>query len=75
MAEHGRSDLERAALLTEEETRLLLAAIGREGMEGLLTRWELRARPEQLPPPGDWTIWLVMAGRGLGKTRAGAEWV
>ena len=28
-----------------------------------------------MPPPGDWRIWLIMAGRGFGKTRAGAEWV
>ena len=31
--------------------------------------------PSQLPPPGDWLIWLFMGGRGAGKTRAGAEWV
>ncbi len=37
--------------------------------------WELIARSAQVPPPGDWRIWLVMAGRGFGKTRAGAEWV
>lgn len=29
----------------------------------------------QLPPPGDWVTWLIMAGRGFGKTRTGAEWV
>ena len=37
--------------------------------------WDYNARAEQLPPPGDWRIWLIMAGRGFGKTRAGAEWV
>jgi phage terminase large subunit-like protein len=37
--------------------------------------WDLFARPEQLPPVGAWRIWLVLAGRGFGKTRAGAEWV
>jgi hypothetical protein len=37
--------------------------------------WELTARPEQLPPEGDWRTWLMMGGRGSGKTRAGAEWV
>ncbi len=38
--------------------------------------WSTKARPEQLPPSGDWwTIWLILAGRGFGKTRAGAEWV
>jgi phage terminase large subunit-like protein len=39
-------------------------------------RWRFwPARAEQLPPPGDWRIWLFLGGRGSGKTRAGAEWV
>lgn len=37
--------------------------------------WARIARHEQLPPPGEWRTWLFMAGRGAGKTRAGAEWV
>lgn len=37
--------------------------------------WELWARDEQLPPDSDWSVWLICAGRGFGKTRAGAEWV
>lgn len=38
--------------------------------------WEGRwARPEQLAPPGDWYVWLALAGRGWGKTRTGAEWL
>ncbi|WP_157083167.1 DNA-packaging protein [Novosphingobium lentum] len=37
--------------------------------------WRLWARNEQLAPQGEWRLWLVMAGRGFGKTRAGAEWV
>lgn len=37
--------------------------------------WEYIARKEQLPPPCDWRVWMIMAGRGFGKTRAGAEWV
>src|SRR5450759_4532434 len=37
--------------------------------------WHRLARPEQLPPPGNWRIWLVLAGRGWGKTRTAAEWV
>ena len=37
--------------------------------------WKLWARNRQLAPPGDWTTWLVLAGRGFGKTRAGAEWI
>ena len=39
------------------------------------THWRLWARSTQLPPQGDWRTWLVMAGRGFGKTRAGSEWV
>lgn len=37
--------------------------------------WSRWARSEQLPPPGDWVTWLILGGRGSGKTRAGAEWV
>ena len=37
--------------------------------------WRSKARPEQLPPDGAWNGWLVLAGRGFGKTRLGAEWV
>ena len=37
--------------------------------------WPKWARREQRQPPGDWTTWLLMGGRGSGKTRAGAEWV
>src|SRR5690606_6402631 len=36
--------------------------------------WRLNGRDEQQPPPGDWRTWLLMGGRGSGKTRAGAEW-
>lgn len=38
-------------------------------------RWAYQARPEQVAPQGNWTIWSVRAGRGFGKTRAAAEWV
>jgi len=37
--------------------------------------FEFWAMPHQLPPEGDWKTWVVMGGRGAGKTRAGAEWV
>ena len=37
--------------------------------------WHAHARKEQLPPPGDWNIWLMCSGRGFGKTRSGSEWV
>jgi predicted phage terminase large subunit-like protein len=37
--------------------------------------WEFWARPNQLAPQGDWTTWLILAGRGFGKTRCGSELV
>jgi phage terminase large subunit-like protein len=56
----------------------LLALAGRldDGLaEEVFFNWRLWARAEQLPPEGDWTTWLLIGGRGSGKTRAGAEWV
>jgi phage terminase large subunit-like protein len=37
--------------------------------------WALWAREDQLRPAHDWKTWLILGGRGAGKTRAGAEWV
>lgn len=37
--------------------------------------WPILGRDDQLPPQGDWSGWLIKAGRGWGKTRVGAEWV
>ncbi len=56
----------------------------REGFLHSLTQGELRALPylfefwaldHQLPPKGVWRSWVILGGRGAGKTRAGAEWV
>ena len=58
--------------------RIDVAAVGRlddAELAELAFDWPLWARPEQLPPPGDWVTWLMLGGRGSGKTRAGAEWV
>ena len=53
-------------------TRVLGEMSPRECAE-LFYDWSLWARPDQAPPPGDWIVWLILAGRGAGKTRAGAE--
>ncbi len=37
--------------------------------------FEFWAHDHQLPPDGDWRSWVILGGRGAGKTRAGAEWV
>lgn len=41
----------------------------------ILRDWEWRARPKQLAPAGDWTYWVIRAGRGFGKTLTAAEWI
>lgn len=46
----------------------------------VLNDWLVWARDDQLPPAAgaagnDWRVWLILGGRGAGKTRAGAEWV
>src|SRR3954451_5159526 len=46
-----------------------------EVKEYLENKWEFQGRHSQKPPPGDWRVWLLLAGRGFGKTRAGAEFV
>lgn len=70
-----------AASLTDD----MQAALRRHGLDwpasvvlhagGLRRSWDLAGRDEQKPPKGDWRTWLLMGGRGSGKTRAGAEWV
>lgn len=55
--------------------RRVLAPFERRFAVRAVRAWPSVARDEQLPPPGDWRVWLIMAGRGFGKTRAGAEWV
>jgi len=58
-----------------EAGQRIVAALDHEELREFGFHWEILARAAQMPPPGDWRVWLVMAGRGFGKTRAGAEWV
>jgi predicted phage terminase large subunit-like protein len=52
----------------------LMASFASQLADALENGWESVARPNQLPPPGDWSIWLLLAGRGFGKTRVLSEW-
>lgn len=58
-----------------EKARRKLRKIRRHELERIEESWEFWARDAQLPPGGDWRIWLFLGGRGSGKTRAGAEWI
>ena len=62
-------------MLPLEERQRLLDSLTAEEAEALLHDWKFWARPSQLPPDGDWRIWLLLTGRGWGKTRTGAEWL
>ena len=53
----------------------MLGGLKDEAILALPWLWRFWAFPHQLPPVGDWRSWVVMGGRGAGKTRAGAEWV
>ena len=59
-------------LLRQQE---ILASLSSDEAERLRYLWEFWRRPEQTPPPGEWDVWLYMAGRGAGKTRTASEWV
>ena len=61
--------------LPDDERLRNLAKLTPAQREEMATHWRLWARPEQVAPQGEWRTWLVMAGRGFSKTRAGAEWV
>src|SRR5262249_38121357 len=53
----------------------LIAGLSPAAAETLHHDWRFWARPSQLPPGGEWRVWLLLAGRGFGKTRTGAELV
>ena len=63
-----------------KQRRFLLEGMSRAEMELVLSRWDVFAHEHQMPPclaPNGqpWLTWLLIGGRGAGKTRAGAEWV
>lgn len=67
-----------AELVASRSEPQRVAAIGsltEKEAAGLLYDWQFWARPNQLPPPGEWYVWLILAGRGWGKTRTGSEYI
>lgn len=66
---------ERLAALSDDEHREAVRPWDMPLRKKVLRGWYSRARAAQIVPEGDWHTWLVMAGRGFGKTRTGAEWV
>jgi phage terminase large subunit-like protein len=65
-----------AALIEDEgELRRFVERLPTPVRRRMIETWEWQAHGGQREPGGDWRVWLLMAGRGFGKTRAGAEWV
>ncbi len=63
---------------THEHIARFIATLSDSELLALLYDWEIWARDDQLPPSQqnkNWTNWLILGGRGAGKTRSGAEWV
>ena len=61
--------------LPKAEREKAWRGLNKEKRDRLRRHWPFWAQTGQLAPPGDWRVWLMMAGRGFGKTRAGAEWM
>lgn len=60
-------------MLPEPERKKAIESLSPKEAEALIYDWEFWARPKQLPPDWDWYIWLLLSGRGGGKTRSGAQ--
>jgi len=75
---NDRAQLSRAELFAVQSAEFraeLINGMPDEVLRQLEAEWSWWARPNQRVPPGNWRTWLVLAGRGFGKTRMGAEWV
>jgi len=69
-------DLNRAWIEADDaEREAEVRAMTPDQRQEVMTNWHAWGRAAQKPPRGDWRLWVIMAGRGFGKTRAGAEWV
>lgn len=76
MSRESDADMQRRIRrLEENERKSLFRALTRGQQRNYEDRWSIWAHGGQMAPPGDWRVWLIRAGRGFGKTRAGAEWI
>jgi hypothetical protein len=82
----ARVGVEALSKLTVRQQRVVLRQLTRPVLRALHDAWPVWAHAGQVPPgegrgsrrgrgSRDWAVWLIRAGRGFGKTRAGAEWV
>ena len=62
-------------MLNEQQRNNFFDNLSEEELKYLEYDWDFWARPQQMTPQADWSNWLILAGRGWGKTRTGAEQV
>ena len=70
-----KSGADLIASATPLQQAAFLAGLSDSELQALPYLFDFWALPHQLPPGGDWRTWVILGGRGAGKTRAGAEWV
>ncbi len=66
---------EKLKQLSPEDRKEIISKLPPREADAILHHWENWARPEQLTPAGNWNYWLILAGRGWGKSRTGSEFV
>lgn len=66
---------EKLASLPKKDRDAIIAGMNPAYAGVLPHDWRVWARPKQIAPEGDWRTWVIRAGRGFGKTRAGGGWV
>lgn len=72
---HVADLLDRLLAMTPDERAEAMGGMTEPMRRELAGYWSVWAQSGQLAPPGDWRVWLIRAGRGFGKTRAGSEWL
>jgi len=70
-----KSLVELLVCASEEEVEDFLSGLSANALKALPWMFEFWALPHQIAPHDDWATWVILGGRGAGKTRAGAEWV
>jgi len=66
---------QRLAALSPDQRHAVLEGLSAAELRTLEFNWEVWRQPHQTPPPQPWRLWLLMAGRGAGKSWTGAQWV
>lgn len=75
MQQETRLGADYLACAPQRVTREFLASLSDNALISLPYLFDFWAMPHQIPPEGAWKTWVILGGRGAGKTRAGAEWV